>query len=175
MMNKIRLKYPKSWNEELANKVGNGCGPDGAKWKSWIVPDKIFFVSVKEACRIHDFMYYKGRRKRDQVVADNVFLQNMNKIFDMQPWWSIVWNPLRRKQAKLYHIALVYFGESAFMAEKDGVNDTVEPTPDQLKNPALKPFAKKFIAFKEVQERTRKKNEVLKLAAMKKFNKKNVA
>ena len=173
-MNK-KLKYPLKWDEKVAKRVANGCGAAGAKWKSWIIPNKILFVSVKEACRIHDFMYHIGRTKNDKKVADKVFLQNMYKIFEGQPWYSRPFNGARRKLADQYYNAVSYFGESAFMSGKDGINDTVEPTREQLESPELKKFAGKFINFKVAQATKQKKDEELKLAAMKKFNRNKVA
>ncbi len=145
------LNYPANWDYKLANKVANGCGPAGAKWKSWIIPDKILFVSVKIACRIHDFMYYTGVTMKDKKKADDTFLENMNALFDAQPWWSRPLNKMRRKLAHKYYLAVMYFGKSAFLEGKSGVNANVEPTEEQLKSPELKAFATNFVKFKKME------------------------
>ena len=150
-MSKPKLNYPANWDADLAKDVANGCGPAGSKWKAWIVPDKIYFVSVTAACRIHDFMYYMGKTMADKDEADDVFLENMNAIFDAQPWWNKPLNPLRRRTAKLYYRAVAIFGKSAFLEDKAGVNDDVEPTEEQLMIPELKVFASNYLKFKKME------------------------
>jgi len=110
------------WNETPAvlAAVAGGCGPGGKG--DWLVPDTIWFLSVREACRIHDYMYWRGKTLEDKKEADRVFLNNMLRIIDEKSsWWGI--RKLRRHRAKLYYLAVKNFGGPSFW---DGKNSNSE-------------------------------------------------
>ena len=97
--------------EEIDAMTG-GCGPG---WLGdWFVPDTIWGLSVKRACRIHDFDYYMGTLKGE---ADLRFLENMQRIIIACTRWSWL-KELRLRRAQTYYLAVRYAGDSAYA--KDG-------------------------------------------------------
>lgn len=90
--------------------IVNGCGPRG--FGSKIVPDRIWGLSIKPACIIHDFMYETGTTKNDKDQADIWFLQNMLKIIKKDS--NLIMRLIRRRAALLYYQAVSEFGDKAF-------------------------------------------------------------
>ena len=124
-MAKKSLIYPlgyKALTNAQKKIICNGCGPKG--WKNKFVPNTILFVSVLLACQIHDYMYFVGLTRKDKVDADNVFLKNMNIIFDNVRFPFSMLNKQRRRHAELYFFAVVYGGESSFLEGKHGFKKT---------------------------------------------------
>jgi len=99
--------------EERA-KIVNGCGAAGARFD--YVPDTIYFLSIVEACNIHDFMYHIGETLEDKKLADRVFLNNMFRLIEARGGWLRF--PRRRRALKYYN-AVKYFGASAFWEGKN--------------------------------------------------------
>lgn len=87
------------------------CGPEGAK--ADLVPDTVWFLSIKEACCIHDFMYEVGGTEKDRRHADYVFLNNMNILIYQAHSFRLL-KRLREKRAKLYFDAVREFGHKFF-------------------------------------------------------------
>jgi len=112
MKAKVSLYAPKEYWELTAiekEKICNGCGAKGS-WFSKLIPQQPF----KEACNIHDFMYFVGRTTEDKEIADQVFLVNM---------WAIVEAHSRRKwllkiQLKLFFRGIKSLGEVYFWRNK---------------------------------------------------------
>jgi hypothetical protein len=96
------------WNmsENAILEVTGGCGP--GKAGGYIVPDRVWGLSIKRACRIHDFMY-SDLCDATKEEADRVFLDNMRRlIFDGIRWkWLI---RLRLRRAKTYYLFVKYGG-----------------------------------------------------------------
>ena len=117
--NPLRLFAPESyWNatDDERNAVVGGCGPGGIG--DWLVPDTVYFLSIKEACKIHDWMYAFGETAEDKVEADEVFLNNMIRIIDAETWFDWVkW--LRKKRAYKYYWAVKNLGGPAFWDDKN--------------------------------------------------------
>lgn len=89
----------------------NGCGPRGFGDK--IVPDRLFFLSVKAACIVHDFSYNMGETDSDKQRADFAFLVNMLRIVNTKSrFWPL--KILRRRAAMAYYDAVSEFGKSCF-------------------------------------------------------------
>ena len=87
--------------------ICDGCGTRG--WKGKIVPDNIFGLSIKEACNIHDYMYYVGQTIQDKQEADRTFLNNILRCIDASDsYWFM--DIIRRKRAFTYYNAVVMFG-----------------------------------------------------------------
>lgn len=102
---------------ETLKQITNGCGTSG--WKGALVPETIYFLSVKAACNIHDYMYAAGRTLADKAEADRVFLNNMLRIIEAAGGCSLL-KMLRRRRARIYFEAVDHFGGPAFW---DGKNE----------------------------------------------------
>jgi len=93
----------------------NGCGTDG--WSAKLIPNTIYFVSIKESCCIHDHMYSVGQTIEDKKLADRVFLNNMLRIINNIDKWYYP-TRLARHRAKKYYNAVKYFGGASFWNSK---------------------------------------------------------
>jgi hypothetical protein len=117
--NELQLFAPESYHlasKEVRDRVTNGCGTAG--WKGWLVPDTVYFLSIKAACQIHDWMYAAGTTLADKEEADRVFLNNMMRIINAAGGWGILVQA-RRTRAREYYEAVKYCGGPAFW---DGKN-----------------------------------------------------
>ncbi len=112
-MNK-KLEYPIHYDIEVANKVNNGCGPAG--WKGYLIPDTIWGVSIKEACKIHDYDFHVGGTMFNFMIANSRFGNNMNTLIKSSKLAKCTpfLNWARRRRAKLYYDAVREFGEKHF-------------------------------------------------------------
>jgi hypothetical protein len=83
-----------------------------------LVPETIYFLSIRGACQIHDKMYWKGKTSKDKQEADRVFLNNILRIIDANTSNSLLkW--LRRRRAYKYYEAVANFGGAAFWKDKN--------------------------------------------------------
>lgn len=96
--------------------IVNGCGPGG--WKFDLVPDTIWGLNVREACDIHDFMYYLGSDNEDKDRADRVLLNNLNRIIEAKTRWKWL-KSFRRRRAMVYYLSVKSFGGPAFWRGKN--------------------------------------------------------
>lgn len=102
------FKMPKDYKS-------NGCGAEGARFD--FVPDSIYGVSIFEACRIHDWAYFKGRNNDDKERADREFLNNLLRLIEANNKWYYP-TMLARRRALKYYEAVVVFGGPAFWKGK---------------------------------------------------------
>ncbi|MEX2524481.1 MAG: hypothetical protein WD750_05955 [Gammaproteobacteria bacterium] len=105
--------------DELRRQVCNGCGSAQAKFD--FIPDTVWFLPIRKACDIHDWMYAQGRDIEDKRQADRVFLNNMLRLVERER--GIVGRllkPLRRRRALKYYEAVNAFGGPAFWSGKNG-------------------------------------------------------
>jgi len=112
----IPLEAPeKFWDtpKEEIDKVAGGCGPGW--FGDWIVPDTVWGLSIKRACRIHDWDYHIGTPK---VEADLRFLENMQRIVISCTRWSWL-KELRLRRVQTYYLAVRYAGDSAYAKDKN--------------------------------------------------------
>jgi len=88
------------------------CGPhDSGPYD--IVPDKLWGLSIKRACCVHDWMYVNGQTQRDKEFADRMFLENMLVLIEeSKPNRFMRW--IRRKSAWTYYEAVHRFGGLVF-------------------------------------------------------------
>lgn len=100
--------------------VTNGCGPGG--WKIKLVPDTIYGLSVKWACKIHDWDYAEGTTQEEKDLADARFLRNMNTIISSG---FILLRPLRRARALEYYLAVHTCGESCYWFNKTRLPESI--------------------------------------------------
>ncbi len=88
----------------------NGCG---SGWSAKIIPDSIYGLDIRPACRYHDWCYEEYTTIKDKEKADRIFLNNMIRIIDDKEGW---WFPhsFARRRALKYYEAVHNFGGSAF-------------------------------------------------------------
>lgn len=72
------FSYWEDKEEKSTNKIINGCGPQYLP--SNLIPDRLFGLNLTPSCNIHDWMYFKAKNKNDFVLADKIFLKNMNSL-----------------------------------------------------------------------------------------------
>ncbi len=92
----------------------NGCG---SGWSAKLIPDKIYGVSIREACKIHDHAYEVGKTDEDKKIADNQFLLNLLTIINNVDKWYYP-TKLARLRAIDYYSAVCDYGEKAFWRGK---------------------------------------------------------
>ena len=100
----------------VRDSVCNGCGTAGLG--DFLVPDTIWGLSVREACRIHDWMYVFGETIADKDEADRVFLNNMLRLIQARNSCRLL-TGLRRVRARTYYRAVRMFGGPAFWRGKN--------------------------------------------------------
>jgi hypothetical protein len=102
--------------ERILNEIAHGCGPGWFGNK--LVPDKLLGLSIKDACRIHDYMYAMGETNADRCEADRVFLNNMLRLVDSAGSnWLIT--KLRRRMALSYYKKVANYGSLFFWKGKN--------------------------------------------------------
>lgn len=113
---RVELYAPKQYWALPESERRGGCGPGGLG--DWLVPDTIWLLSVRPACKIHDFMYSVGETISDKDEADRVFLNNMLRLVEAAggPEWL---RRLRANRAHTYYLAVKTFGGPAFWSGKN--------------------------------------------------------
>ena len=123
-----RLFAPEQYraaSPEVIAQVVNGCGTAG--WKGKLVPDTIWFLNVKEACQIHDWMYAVGQTAADKEEADEVFLINLNRLVnEATGFWADLLRNHRRLRVREYYLAVRYCGGPAFWTGKNPEKNLVQ-------------------------------------------------
>jgi len=103
-----------SATKEEIDKKAQGCGP--GRFGDYFVPDSVWGgLSIKRACRIHDWDYYIGT---DKKIADKRFLKNMERIILSNTNWYWL-RELRLHQAQVYYTVVSYVGDHAYAADKN--------------------------------------------------------
>lgn len=115
-VNGVRLFAPAiywqlSENEKFAR--GYDCGP--GKMGAHFVPNTLWGLNIREACRIHDCMYALGLDKNDKWLSDVVFLTNMNTFIESG---AKILRGIRRYRAMSYFSMVRDFGGSSFWPNK---------------------------------------------------------
>lgn len=91
-----------------------GCDGCGTGWNEKVVPDTIYFLSIKKACCIHDYMYEFGEKTAEaKAFADEMFLHNMLCIIDEYKAWYYP-HFLARRRAFTYYQAVRRLGDGAY-------------------------------------------------------------
>ncbi len=93
----------------------NGCG---SGWSAKLIPNTIYGVSIREACRRHDYGYEVGLTTEEKIIADNQFLLNMLIIINEVDKWYYP-TKLARLRAIDYYSAVCDYGTDAFWGTKD--------------------------------------------------------
>jgi len=93
--------------------ICNGCGSSQAKFD--FIPDSVYFLKIRQACDIHDWMYHYGKGIEGKEEADRAFLNNMLRLIERGNRFL---KPLRRRRALKYYEAVVAFGGPAYWSNK---------------------------------------------------------
>ena len=109
------IKLSNDFNMPLDYK-SNGCGAEKARFD--FVPDTIYGVDIKPACRLHDYAYKVGKTIEDKQHADREFLNNMLRLIEANKNWYYP-TMLARRRALKYYEAVVAFGGVAFWEGKN--------------------------------------------------------
>jgi len=96
----------------------NGCG---SGWSAKIIPNTIYGVDIKPACRLHDWSYQAGATIQHKEQADREFLNNMLRLVNAKDAWYYP-TRLARWRAKHYYDAVVNFGGTAFWDGKNAAS-----------------------------------------------------
>lgn len=97
-------------DEEINAKTG-GCGP--GNYGDYFVPDTILWVSIREACVIHDWQYSLAESFEDKKNADMNFLINMLNI-NYNRSKNKIMRRIRDQIIFKYFIAVYYYGDPFF-------------------------------------------------------------
>lgn len=118
-MNNVLLYAPPGyWRLHPNDKksICNGCGPAGPL--ADYIPNHLFWLSIAEACNIHDFMYNEGHIEKDRKIADRVFRNNLLRLIEDKT--NIKWlRKLRRWKADKYYMFVRKYGARAFWKNKN--------------------------------------------------------
>jgi len=102
---------------EALKEIAGGCGA-GRGLGDTLVPDTAWGLSIKPACKIHDFMYHFGECLEDKKAADRVFLNNMIRIIEARTRFSFLAR-LRLQRCRTYFFFVKYLGGPAFWKRKN--------------------------------------------------------
>jgi hypothetical protein len=89
----------------------NGCGPGGIG--DSLVPDTVYLLSIKAACKIHDWMYTIYNDEFGFELANQIFLDNMIRINNAATKNRLL-KYLRSRRILKYYLAVRYFGRLFF-------------------------------------------------------------
>lgn len=98
-------------DQELRDSVAGGCGPGGIG--DYFVPDTLYFLKVKPACKIHDWTYAVWNCKEGFELSNNIFKNNMLRIIQ-QHGGNKQLQCLRSRRAIKYYKAVHYLGEPSY-------------------------------------------------------------
>ena len=98
-------------DDELRKAVAGGCGPGGIG--DFFVPDRMYGLSMKPACKIHDWTFAVWNCKAGFDLSNNLFKNNMIRINEQHDGWQWV-KRLRLLRIKKYFGAVHFFGEPAY-------------------------------------------------------------
>lgn len=101
---------------DVRDRLYEGCGPGGVGDR--LVPDTMYGLSVKRACRIHDHMYEVGETEEDRQEADDVLLNNCLRIIDAHTKNRTL-KKLRYRRAYVYYVMVRRYGGPAFWNNKN--------------------------------------------------------
>ena len=85
----------------------DNCDGCGTKWFSGLIPDSIYFLDIRLACCIHDFMFSLGGTKEDFELANITFKNNLLALISLVDALYI-WYPTRlaMRRAETYYKAV---------------------------------------------------------------------
>jgi hypothetical protein len=95
-----------------------GCGPGGLG--DFLIPDTVWFLSIRDACRIHDWGYRHspGCSDEDRKRHDRILLNNSLRIVDANTKFRTL-KFFRYRRCKTYYHAVRAFGGPAYWSERN--------------------------------------------------------
>ena len=95
-----------------------GCGPGGVG--DFLVPDTVYGLSIRDACRIHDWAYRHslGDSDEDRKRHDRILMNNSLRIVDAGTKFWII-KKLRYRRCKTYYQMVRAFGGPAYWSERN--------------------------------------------------------
>lgn len=81
LLDGYELAAPQSFwtaGPDLIREVVGGCGPGG--FGDYLVPDTVWFLSIRPACKIHDWMFTAYNCRPGFKLSNEVFKDNMQRI-----------------------------------------------------------------------------------------------
>ena len=95
-----------------------GCGPGGIG--DWFVPDTMWGLSVKDACKQHDHDYRFGSGSSDihRLECDQRMRDNMHMIVETYSASKIL-KALRHVRISTYYRMVRIFGSNAYWKERE--------------------------------------------------------
>lgn len=125
-LNGIDLAAPESFWDYLdidKSDMVNGCGPSG--FGDFLIPNKVYGLSIKPACMIHDWMFTIFNCEKGFKVANQVFFDNMNRINKKNTKSNFLWW-LRKRRIMKYFLAVKYFGRQFYYDAHVGLYNNEE-------------------------------------------------
>ena len=93
------------------------CGPGGIG--DWMVPDTIYGLSMRPACRQHDYDYRFGNGASDEhrKECDARFKKNMHIIVHEESGSKML-KTMRHVRINIYYLSVRAFGSAAYWKER---------------------------------------------------------
>lgn len=117
----MNLYYPKRCREfirQFPDEFKNyGCGPGGIG--DYFVPDTVYGLSIREACRIHDWCYRHANEasEKNRKQHDVLLKENATRIVFSRGGWNLIVR-LRLRRVKIYYKMVRAFGGPAYWSER---------------------------------------------------------
>ena len=108
-------KFKEIYPDEFAS---YGCGPGGVG--DFFVPDTVWGLSIRSACRIHDWGYRHspGASEDDRHRHDRILKNNALRIVDHHTRWGLL-KRLRYRRVQTYYTMVRKFGSPAYWEERN--------------------------------------------------------
>ena len=99
-----------------------GCGPGGIG--DFFVPDTVWFLSIRDACRIHDWGYRhcEEASEEDRARHDRILKNNAERIVDFYTK-SKKLKKLRYRRVLTYYQMVKNFGSKAYWSERNSFDN----------------------------------------------------
>jgi hypothetical protein len=100
---------------DILEDLTNGCGPKGIL--DWVIPDNLYLLSIKPACKIHDWCFAVWNDKHGFSFGNNLFRNNMQRIIETayeksgKGLWARFLRKRRMNLTLVYYAACANFGE----------------------------------------------------------------
>jgi len=102
--------YYSGFGNDLGDVI-NGCGPGGLG--DLLIPDRVYGLNIKPACKIHDWMYTIYNDEVGFDLANQIFLDNMIRINNAATKSRLL-KYLRSRRILKYYRAVRNFGRLFF-------------------------------------------------------------
>ena len=95
-----------------------GCGPGGLG--DFLVPDTVWGLSIRDACRVHDWGYRhcKDASEDDRARHDRILRNNSQRIVDANTKFKVL-KRLRYIRVNTYYKMVRAFGSTAYWSERN--------------------------------------------------------